>query len=161
MDLLNADLTTVDITRALMKKGPMTFTVADVKIEKSKDQKKDLVVFTFKSKYESEDTKGGKLKPGFTITDRTTITPGGDLTEEKIMTSLARRREELTGDHSGKFAPVEQYIGKEVEALVDIETDRTGQYGDQNRLRKIKPAGAAKAVPTTVATAVKKGGVSL
>jgi hypothetical protein len=142
MDLLNADLTTVDTSRSLMKKGPMTFTISEVKMEKSKDNSKDMVVFTFKSKFDTEDTKGGKLNAGYTLIDRIVITPTEKKTEDSILKDLARRREEITGDKSGRFAPIEQYIGKEVEAVVDIEVDKTGEFGDQNRLRKIKPVGS-------------------
>lgn len=145
MNLLTADLTKVDTSRPLLAKGPMRFRVASMKIVKSKKSKVDMIETVFVSEFPSDSApaKDGTvthLNPGFRIMDNMTVEPTGDLTEEQILKSLARRRAELTGSQAGNFLPLEQYIGKLVDCVVDIQDDETGEYGPQNRLRKMQPA---------------------
>ena len=146
MNLLTKDLSNVDISRPLLEKGLTRFEVAEVKVEKSKDGLKDLLVFTFKTvfKAKSRPNKDGvvtDINPGFTIIDRLTITTSEKRDESLIEKDLAQRQVEILGVQKREgFLPLEQYLHKHVDALVDIEVDKEGKYGDQNRLRKIQPA---------------------
>lgn len=141
MNLLTTDLTSVDVSRPVLEKGgPLRFTVADMQVVKNKAGDKDMIVTTFKSVFPWKSTKGEVVNPGFTVTERLVITATEKKTEESILKDVARLRLSITGNQSGSFMPLDQYIGKSVDALVDVETDETGQYGEQNRLRKMQPA---------------------
>lgn len=144
MNLLTQDLTKVDTSRLLLAKGqPMRFKV-DMKLGNAKNGK-SMLITTYSSAFKgkSEPTKDGTvvdLNPGFKIISNTMVETTGDLTEEQIMKSLARIQEEILGTKTSQFMPLEQYIGKEVDAIVEIEEDASGKYGPQNRLKKITPA---------------------
>lgn len=163
MNLLNEDLTKVDISRPVLKKGgPLRFVVAEMKKEKTKatanqsdDKASWMLVTTFKTVFPWEGTKEGeRINAGFTLTERVMLTPtegkgdkrGRD--EEMILKDLKRLRMAILGEEKGSvgnFLPLDQYLRKEVDAIIDIEEDESGQYGPQNRLRKMQPASTPKA----------------
>jgi hypothetical protein len=145
MNLLTTDLTNVDISRPLLPKGgPVRLTITEMKVEKSKDGQKDLLVTTFKTVFKCKSAPNSQgatvdLNPGFTMIDRMTLTPSEKRSEEQILGDLARRRSEILGSAAGSFMPLEQYLNKQVDAMIGIEVDESGAFGDQNRIKKLAP----------------------
>lgn len=140
MGILDTDLTSVDISRPLLSKGAVRFVVSELKVEPSKDGSKENLTITLKTDQDHKDVKGNPIRPGFMLTHRISLTPTEKYPEDRIAAELKRFRLAVTGEDSGSFAPLDQYVGKNVDANVDVESDPDGKYPDQNRVRWILPS---------------------
>lgn len=132
------DLTNVDISRPLLKEGPVPFTVTDCKVEPNKAGDKQNLVITLKTRYEQKSSKGVVIQPGFTHTERMTLTPTERYPAERIMQEL--KKFQLGCGRSGAFGEPSTYIGANVVGNVIVDSDASGIYGDQNRIRSWVPA---------------------
>lgn len=142
--LFGADLTSVETTRPLLSRGAVRFVVADCKIEQASDKVNKNLVIVVKSLHDHPDTKGGVAKAGYKLTHRISLKPknkDGDDRLQSIQADLKRFRVACTGQKSGTFGDPASYIGCEPTANVSIESDETGQYGDQNRLSWVESKG--------------------
>ena len=142
LDLLNTkDLSTVDLTPPLIKDGAtVTFDVLKVELVAGKsDPSEQNVSISLETAHETPSSKGGTLparrKFTHTISLKTTGRDGQDLTD-MVERNLAAFRKAALGTASGAFMPLEQYLGRQVNASVRIQKDNTGVYADQNRIAR-------------------------
>lgn len=143
MSILDKDLTSTDVSRPLLKPGAIEFQVAECKFSKTKDGTKDMIEITLKTVHNQDGVKikgdgtqtPTQLNPGYTLTERIIITETEKRDEERILQDLKKFRMAVTGDEGGQFQPLEQYVGQHVMGNVVVETDNTGQYGAQNRIK--------------------------
>lgn len=133
--LFSADLTSVDISRPVLRSGPTAFVVAEAKVEPNKAGDKQMLVIQLKTRYDALSTKNEKINPGYPVTDRIVLTSSEGRPAERIMQDL--KRFQLACGRSGPFGEPANYIGCNLTANVSVESDATGQYGDQNRVRYI------------------------
>ncbi len=132
--LLETDLTSVDILRPLIKPGPVEFEVSDIKKEKTKKQKNTLTI-TLKTINMEKSVKNEVINPGFVLTHRISLDETEKYDSTRIMQELKKFRAGVTGNEKGSFMPLDQYLHLHVIGSVSVESDDTGEYPDQNRIR--------------------------
>jgi len=141
MSVLDTNLLEVDISRPLLTKPVVRLKVVEM-VEKENNAKTGTnIVTTFETvfKEEAKTEKGTTtVEPGYKLTVYTGLSVTEKRTEENIRKDLKRLRMGITGQEGGAFAPLDQYIGKEVDAKLKIEKD--DQYGEQNRVGQLTPA---------------------
>lgn len=123
----NADLTGVEISRPIIADSLVRSRIGDLRITvDDKGQRRLNIPLTLEEPATSVD--GKPVNVGFQHTDSILITPTGGLTQEIINEKLARfQTAALRTKTPGKFAPLDQYSGKEV--LVKFG-NRTGNDGE-------------------------------
>lgn len=143
LEILNSrDLTEVDIQPPLIKDGStVTFDVMKVELVASKqDPDEQNVAISLETAHECASNK-----PGVTLPPRRKFThvislkqvgkDGQDLSE-MVDRNLAAFKLAALGTKAGPFAPLEQYMGRQVNGVVSIQKDKTGVYADQNRIAR-------------------------
>lgn len=135
IDILNADLTSVDTDRQVLQKGIVDLTISDAKLEQTKKGTGVMLWLTFKTAIPYPNLKGVTKAPGFQFRDSIFI-PTGDghkpETIEMCKTKLAQLKEAAFGTKEGAFGTPDQYIGRTVTARITV--DSSEEYGDQNRV---------------------------
>ena len=136
IDILSANLTDVDISRPMLAAGVVDLVVSEMKVEPNKTGDKQNLNIVFKTVNNERSVKGDTLNPGFTLFHTVSLTPTEKYTVDRIGQSLKSIRVAATGDTSGSFAPVDQYVGKVLTAKVYVEEDKNGVYPAQNRIKQ-------------------------
>lgn len=142
-DILNTrDLTNVDIAPPLIKDGStVTFDVMKVELVTSKqDPDEQNVAISLETAHECVGNKPGVVLPArrkftHTISLKQVSKDGKDLSE-LVDRNLAAFKLAALGTKAGSFAPLEQYLGRQVNAVVSIQKDKNGVYADQNRIAR-------------------------
>lgn len=121
---VDVDLSNTDISRPLFDNVFVNCTTGEVRVEKSENGLKSLVVpLVFDEP--ATDTNGKQVQPGFVITDRILITPTGGLTQQMINERLARFQVAALGlSKPQNFGATEQYIAKKVKVGLKLRTDK-------------------------------------
>ena len=142
LDILNTkDLTTVDLVPPLIKDGAkVTFDVMSLELVASKsDPDETNIQIKLETAHEVPSNKGTMLPPRrkftHTISLKTTSKDGADLTD-MVERNCAAFKSAALGTKAGTFMPLEQYLGRQVVGVVTIQKDKTGAYGDQNRISR-------------------------
>lgn len=140
-NVLENDLTTVDPSYPVLPAGSYVMKVSDIKVEKAKDGVGDNLVIKLSLDQQAKDDRGRQVFPGHIITDRISLATTAKYSEESIQKrlkafQLAHFKE---SECPAKFAPIDQYIGKQLTVKLRIEEDSTGQYDPSNRIAKYVP----------------------
>lgn len=135
IDILSADLSSVDVSRPMLAAGVVELVVSDLKVEPNKDGTKQNLNMVLKTTSNERSSRGDTLSPGFTLFHTVSLTPTEKYTAERIGQSLKGIRLAATGESGGTFAPIDQYIGKTLTAKVYVEEDKNGVYPAQNRIK--------------------------
>jgi len=136
LDILNQDLAAVDLTPTVPKHGTrveMTCTKAEVVTTKADDPMLSLSFETIDSC--TAHNKDDSIEPGYRgvyMVWLARVNKDGKDRSETIKKALKRTRRALTGDETGAFNPVEQYVGCTVTAKWEVEESE--QYGTQGRI---------------------------
>jgi len=140
LDLLNTkDLTDVDLVPPLMKDGSkVTFDILKIELVPSKsDPDETNLQVNLETAHEVPSNKGGTIparrKFTHTISLKTTSKDGADLTD-MVERRVTEFKQAALGTKAGTFMPLEQYLGRQVVGVVSIQKDKTGAFGDQNRI---------------------------
>ena len=135
------DLTNTDTSFPVLGKGNYLFKVADVQLVENKAA----TGHNLKVKYTLEqegalDRLDNPVNAGFPITEFIGLTTSENRGQDQIERDLALFMESTLGE-KGLFGDPEQYIGKEVVLVLDVQHDE--QYGWQNRIKGKKHPSAS------------------
>lgn len=141
VNLLDNDLTSVDPSYPLLPAGAYTMKVADIKIDKTKDNLGDMVVIKLQLDQQAKDVKGRTVFPGLVVTDRISLqtTPKYDVEQIQKRLKAFQLAFYSPSECPPKFAPVDQYLKRNLVVKLRVESDETGQYDDSNRVAKYVP----------------------
>lgn len=136
-DILGMDLGAVETTRPVLVKGTVPATITDMKLVEMKDPSKGSnLMVTYKITTSVPTIDGGKVDPGFTITQRVALLlnpqTDGELKSAEISAQTRARIREACGyEKAGSFTPFEQYIGKDVMIGISVRKAE-GAYPESN-----------------------------
>lgn len=146
INLLDTDLTGVDISRPMIAKGTVEFVISEIRVEQNKAKTGDncnIVLKTVnkeKAAVAKQGAGGDIVNPGFTLIHTISLTTTEKYDAEAIKRNLKGFRHAVTGLETGAFGPVDQYLGKHVFASVGIDEDESGKFPPKNEIRRFVPA---------------------
>lgn len=136
--LLNADLSTVDTSRPLLK-GLANLKCTKAEIVATKNGTGNLTKFTFATQEPMQAIDGRSVNPGYPVFHQMSLTPTEKYPIERIKEALAKFREGMTGSQAGNFAPIEQYI--DMTAMVQLKPVLSDEFGDKTEIARFVKKG--------------------
>jgi hypothetical protein len=136
--LFTQDLTNVDLTAPLLVPGPYTLTVCEMKLEDNKDKTAKNIVITLQTKFAARGTKGETFQPGrklYHYVSLMEVDKNNEPRKDRILQDLKRIRLSA-GLGGGSFGTLDSYIGRDVDVVLDVESDKNGVFGDKNVIKK-------------------------
>lgn len=112
MDLLNVDLTSIDISRPLLE-GVFKVKVANLLVVPNKAGDGQNLSYTLTLAQGAMSAQGKPVEEGFPISGSISLKSTERYSEEAVMARLKQFRLCFTGEETGSFAPLDQYIGRE------------------------------------------------
>lgn len=122
LDILNQDLTDVDMSNPLLPKGDYPLEVKKVEQVESKNKPGNyLVKIQLATTEDYQSVSGEPIPKGTYLFDQISLTPTEKYTKLNIQKRCKAFRQACTGETSGAFGPLEQYVGRTVNARVRID----------------------------------------
>lgn len=136
MNILETDLTGVDPSYALLPVDAYQFKVKECTLAKTKDGVGDMIVVKLALDQKAKDTKGRDVFPGWVCTDRISLTPTETYDEEAVKKRVRSFQLAIFKESEcpGRVAPLDQYVGRTLNAKLKIKIDNKGQYPDANQV---------------------------
>jgi len=136
-DILGTDLSSVESSFPILPGGMYEVTIAEMKTEANKAGTGSNLKMKYTLVNPATARDGKTVNAGFPLFDLISITK----TEKYDPTQrLAQFKEAATGNKSGSFAPIEQYIGMTM--AIQLSVEESAEFGTSNRVKRyIKKAG--------------------
>lgn len=128
-DLLNTDLSNVDTSFPVLKRGQKELLISDIKVTDSKKGGKNLVM-TLKTTFPDTTVRGREIGAGFSLRHLISLTPSEKYDPRQ---NIAALKEAAFGDKNLTVNP-QDFIGRTVVAIVTV--DNSPEYGEQNSITR-------------------------